>query len=524
MVAIKAESCVSSKQVLKMEVAVLKRLQTSTHFCKFLACGRNEKVNYVVMTLLGPSLSELRKKQPSQKFSLSTMLRIGIQVVEAVRAIHNCGFLHRDVKPSNFAIGASSYTSRICYMLDFGLARQYTTPTGEIRQPRPSAGFRGTVRYASISAHMSRELGRHDDLWSVFYMLVELSRGQLPWRKLREKEEAGTLKAKYDHKQLVQGLPNEFRLFLGYLQTLTYFEKPHYSYITDLLTKALKHIGALDSDPYDWEQDVSAPSLTTASGGSPPAIGKVTPPGSVKSGTKTNCSVVEDLNSQHSIGILKNREFLVTGHHGTGEISDENRHAHSNNKSSKPLDIPSCSENVENIMGKGTSKTQEVSKLFLNKKPSSQSDKNLAECIEKHTVSKHSSVASNSDGREHSSSVEQEVGIVQQMSVHAVLPKTNRKLPSLPLNSRTAETENCHTAYKLSQQEEWKVPQLGGGVGVSDYTDVFNLPLPSPTKTPVKDPTTALYSEQFIPKPPSDTPPPDYVCVSVRRRRYVRAI
>ena len=46
--------------------------------------------------------------------------------------------------------------NRIVYMLDFGLARQYTTATGEVRQPRSAAGFRGTVRYAAINAHKNK--------------------------------------------------------------------------------------------------------------------------------------------------------------------------------------------------------------------------------------------------------------------------------------------------------------------------------------------------------------------------------
>lgn len=74
-------------------------------------------------------------------------------------------------------------------MLDFGLARQYTTATGEVRAPRNAAGFRGTVRYASINAHKNKEMGRHDDLWSLFYMLVEFVNGQLPWRKIKDKEQ-----------------------------------------------------------------------------------------------------------------------------------------------------------------------------------------------------------------------------------------------------------------------------------------------------------------------------------------------
>ncbi|MCL4171041.1 UNVERIFIED_CONTAM: hypothetical protein GTU68_025127, partial [Idotea baltica] len=70
-------------------------------------------------------------------------------------------------------MGRHPGTARKVFMLDFGLARQYTNSEGEVRTPRPVAGFRGTVRYASVNAHLNREMGRHDDLWSMFYMLVE---------------------------------------------------------------------------------------------------------------------------------------------------------------------------------------------------------------------------------------------------------------------------------------------------------------------------------------------------------------
>ena len=109
-------------------------------------------------------------------------------------------------------------------MLDYGLARQYVTTSGEVRQPRAVAGFRGTVRYASVNAHDNREMGRHDDLWSLFYMLIEFLQGQLPWRKIKDKDQVGQIKRTFNHDELLKHdrVPCEFEPFLRHIQNLTY--------------------------------------------------------------------------------------------------------------------------------------------------------------------------------------------------------------------------------------------------------------------------------------------------------------
>ena len=53
-------------------------------------------------------------------------------------------------------MGRTPGTGKKVYMLDFGLARQYTNAAGEVRTPRAAAGFRGTVRYASVNAHKNK--------------------------------------------------------------------------------------------------------------------------------------------------------------------------------------------------------------------------------------------------------------------------------------------------------------------------------------------------------------------------------
>ncbi len=126
----------------------------------------------MALELLSRNLSDLRRKSLHLRFSQGTSFHMAIQALDALCHLHEAGYLHRDVKPSNFALGLRKPKSRILYLFDFGLSRRYTTDDGTLRPPRGNCGFRGTVRYASINSHEGRELGRHDDLWSLFFMLV----------------------------------------------------------------------------------------------------------------------------------------------------------------------------------------------------------------------------------------------------------------------------------------------------------------------------------------------------------------
>ncbi|KAH0620655.1 hypothetical protein JD844_021325 [Phrynosoma platyrhinos] len=281
-VALKVESAQQPKQVLKMEVAVLKKLQGKDHVCKFVGCGRNDRFNYVVMQLQGRNLADLRRSQSRGTFTISTTLRLGKQILESIESIHSVGFLHRDIKPSNFAMGRFPSTWRKCYMLDFGLARQFTNSCGDVRPPRAVAGFRGTVRYASVNAHRNRvsisnllqmqEMGRHDDLWSLFYMLVEFVVGQLPWRKIKDKEQVGSIKERYDHRLMLKHLPQEFNTFLDHISNIDYFTKPDYQLLMSVFENSMKTFGVAESDLFDWEKNGADGSLTTTTTSTTPQL------------------------------------------------------------------------------------------------------------------------------------------------------------------------------------------------------------------------------------------------------------
>lgn len=63
-------------------------------------------------------------------------------------------------------------------MVDFGLSRRFVDEGGQPLPERFDTAFRGSTTYASVHAHLGQDLSRRDDLWSWFYILVEMVDGE----------------------------------------------------------------------------------------------------------------------------------------------------------------------------------------------------------------------------------------------------------------------------------------------------------------------------------------------------------
>ncbi|GIY43586.1 tau-tubulin kinase homolog Asator, partial [Caerostris darwini] len=253
------ERVTSASHLLKLEVTVLKELQGKHYFPRFVGFGKTERFDYLVMELLGPSLSELKRHQPDRKFSLSTTLRLGYMMLKCIHSIHKAGYLHRDIKPSNFTIGIGEENRRRVYLLDFGLARQYVLENGEVRPPRYKVSFHGTPRYASLRVLQGKEAGRQDDLMSLFYTLSEFSFRDLPWKNIRDYREMAQAKESFDHQILVKEFPDEFQDFYNHISELTFFDKPDYELLYSVFDRCIKRRGVKDTDPFDFEEDGNQP-------------------------------------------------------------------------------------------------------------------------------------------------------------------------------------------------------------------------------------------------------------------------
>ena len=73
-----------------------------------------------------------------------------------LETMHNHHLIHRDIKPENFVIGSNSNYNNI-YLIDFGLAKYFKDSEGKHIPMCDKKGMIGTVRYASINAHLGNE-------------------------------------------------------------------------------------------------------------------------------------------------------------------------------------------------------------------------------------------------------------------------------------------------------------------------------------------------------------------------------
>ncbi|CAD8146052.1 unnamed protein product [Paramecium pentaurelia] len=237
---------------LEKEVDIIRRLEGVQGVPQMLYFGKQDDFNVLVLQLLSKDLSSLIKKQ--KKFSLKTVLQIGIKLVEVLDDIHQKGVLHRDLKPENIMIDDNNRF----YIIDYGISKAFMRKNGTHLPFKDRQPFIGTSRYASIAAHKGNELGRKDDLESLIYILLYFYYGNLPWQNIKHVPsdqkiiQVGEIKQKQTL-ELFNNLPEELKKIYEYLRKLTYVTEPDYKSIIKLFQQAAKNSKIKIDSIYDWD-------------------------------------------------------------------------------------------------------------------------------------------------------------------------------------------------------------------------------------------------------------------------------
>ncbi|XP_008677209.1 casein kinase 1-like protein 4 isoform X2 [Zea mays] len=228
-VAVKIESSKTNHPQLLYEAKLYNALQGGTGIANIKWCGIDGDENILVIDLLGPSLEDLFV-YCGRRFSLKTVLMLADQMV---------------------------------YVIDFGLAKRYRDSATNRHIPyRENKNLTGTARYASRNTHLGivllPEQSRRDDLESIGYVLLYFLRGSLPWQGLK----AATKKQKYDKisekklstpiEALCKSHPVEFASYFHYCHSLTFDQRPDYSFLRHVFRELFEREGYQFDYVYDW--------------------------------------------------------------------------------------------------------------------------------------------------------------------------------------------------------------------------------------------------------------------------------
>eukprot|EP00803_Ostreobium_quekettii_P004887 evm.model.scf_799.6 EVM.evm.TU.scf_799.6 scf_799:45048-50035(-) len=250
--ALKLEKTASTTSVLT-EHRAMKKMQ-SAGVPRLHDFGYHDGRCFIAMERFGRNLHThaARVASPDARVEASLCGRIGLETLESLRRLHSAGFVHRDVKPANFVAASGGRW----VLIDFGLARRFVDDSGAaVAERTEGLGFKGSSTYASINAHLLRDLGRRDDLWSWFYMLVEMLTGTLPWRRVnrerlgRERAHREILSMKLDARDRPEtlgreaGLPPPLCTLSRYLQNLEFGDAPDYAVLRAQLNSLVEDWG-----------------------------------------------------------------------------------------------------------------------------------------------------------------------------------------------------------------------------------------------------------------------------------------
>ncbi|CAM8955711.1 unnamed protein product [Rhodiola kirilowii] len=201
--------------------------------------GKQGDYYIMVMDMLGPSLWDVWNTS-GQAMSSEMVACIAVESLSILEKLHSKGYVHGDVKPENFLLGQPSTSQeKKLFLVDLGLATKWRDSANGLHveyDQRPDM-FRGTVRYASVHAHLGRTASRRDDLESLAYTLVFLHRGRLPWQGYQGDNKSYLVckkKMATSPEMLCCFCPAPLRQFLEIVVNMKFDEEPNYSKLISL--------------------------------------------------------------------------------------------------------------------------------------------------------------------------------------------------------------------------------------------------------------------------------------------------
>ena len=143
------------------------------HVVPVYAVDTHAGLPYFVMEYVAGGSLE-RRLRTEGRFDAVSIVRIGLQMAQALSAAHNQGLVHRDIKPGNVLIDQGTERVRVA---DFGLARV----ANDVSATR-SGFLAGTPQYMAPEQVRGETCDAQSDLFSLGAVMYALCTGHAPFR------------------------------------------------------------------------------------------------------------------------------------------------------------------------------------------------------------------------------------------------------------------------------------------------------------------------------------------------------
>ncbi len=162
------------------------------NICTIYEIGEHQGQHYIAMEMLQGQT--LRHAFSGKQAPVEQIIRIALQIADALEAAHAKGIIHRDIKPANIFLTDRGQVK----ILDFGLAK-LASASGAGAESQMPADWQepikvaaeyissphvtiGTLPYMSPEQALGEELDPRTDLFSLGSVLYELSTGTPPFK------------------------------------------------------------------------------------------------------------------------------------------------------------------------------------------------------------------------------------------------------------------------------------------------------------------------------------------------------
>lgn len=175
-VAIKFDHDENSKILIQNEINVYLSLlkKDSSSFVNIKSFGIIDKRNYIIMDYISCNLEDYVTTGKESENALFTPTFIFERLTHIVTKLHDCGYVHRDLKPDNILVKNNDI-----YLIDLGFSTKISSKCYNRKI--------GSILFSSYNTHAHNyQYRKKDDIISCYYIVCYLfGNKKLPWTNLK---------------------------------------------------------------------------------------------------------------------------------------------------------------------------------------------------------------------------------------------------------------------------------------------------------------------------------------------------